>query len=320
MNIKTISNDRDFKRFHNIGLNENGSNNLTSLKSVFENTTNTPDYLRDTYFQACMTGKQRFTKNLDFKDDYAEFVKNGLIEHIKFEYYLFKAIEYNLFAGGDIHIKDVTDDGDDLFIWKHSAPFGEVYVTELYDNGEFLLDDGSYEDTKNYDEDGYSVICYQEIDEEVLRDFNPQFKQYLIKNGVQFDNVNENSNSRLTSLKSLLEDDEFGEINEADDSKDDKKPEPKEMSDDEIKEKAFDFAIDIAKLMSNVMVDDIVGIAGKVADFLKNHQINGAGADAFSLENNSEESSETPEENTEETESTENSEENTEENNEFSEA
>ena len=125
--------------------------------------------------------------------------------------------------------------------------------------------------------------------------------------------LNENRSNKLTSLKSLLEDDEFGEINEADDSKDDKKPEPKEMSDDEIKEKAFDFAIDIAKLMSNVMVDDIVGIAGKVADFLKNHQINGAGADAFSLENSSEESTETPEENTEETE-------NSEENNEFSEA
>ena len=32
MNIKTINNDRDFKRFSYKGLNENGNGRLTSLK------------------------------------------------------------------------------------------------------------------------------------------------------------------------------------------------------------------------------------------------------------------------------------------------
>lgn len=136
--------------------------------------------------------------------------------------------------------------------------------------------------------------------------------------------LHENGNGHLTSLKSLFEDDEFGEINEADDSKEEKKDAaPKEMTDDEIKEKAFDFAIDIAKLMSNVMVDDIVGIAGKVADFLKNHQINGAGADAFSLgdEGGSEEAAPAEGESTpEEGASEENNEGGTEDNTEFQEA
>jgi hypothetical protein len=133
-----------------------------------------------------------------------------------------------------------------------------------------------------------------------------------INNDKDFRNIKSINESR-NKWEKLFED--FGDdenLNEADDSKENKKNTPKELSDDEIKEKSMDFAIDIARLMSNVMVDDIVGIAGKVADFIKNHQINGAGADAFSLEDesNSEESS------TEEN----NSEESTEDNAEFQEA
>jgi len=45
--------------------------------------------------------------------------------------------------------------------------------------------------------------------------------------------------------------------------------ESKDMSDEEIKIKALKQAIDIAKLMSDVTVDDVISIAEKVAVYIK---------------------------------------------------
>jgi len=46
-----------------------------------------------------------------------------------------------------------------------------------------------------------------------------------------------------------------------------------EMSDEELKVESLKIATNIAKLMSDVTPDDIISIASKVSDFIKNHEI-----------------------------------------------
>lgn len=50
---------------------------------------------------------------------------------------------------------------------------------------------------------------------------------------------------------------------------DEKPKEPKKMTDEEIKIKAINLAINIAKLMADVSVDDVLEISGKVALYIK---------------------------------------------------
>lgn len=50
---------------------------------------------------------------------------------------------------------------------------------------------------------------------------------------------------------------------------DDAKKEANKMTDEEIKIKALNQAVNIAKLMSDVTTDDVIKIAGKVAKFIK---------------------------------------------------
>ena len=49
--------------------------------------------------------------------------------------------------------------------------------------------------------------------------------------------------------------------------------EPDKMPDEELRIEALKRAIDIAKLMSNVTKEDIISIAAKVVDYIRNTQI-----------------------------------------------
>ena len=49
--------------------------------------------------------------------------------------------------------------------------------------------------------------------------------------------------------------------------------EPDKMPDEELRIEALKRAIDIAKLMSNVTTEDVISIAAKVVDYIRNTQI-----------------------------------------------
>ena len=49
--------------------------------------------------------------------------------------------------------------------------------------------------------------------------------------------------------------------------------EPDKIPDEELRIEALKRAIDIAKLMSNVTTEDIISIAAKVVDYIRNTQI-----------------------------------------------
>lgn len=65
-------------------------------------------------------------------------------------------------------------------------------------------------------------------------------------------------------MDSFLEDGEDGFVTEL---------EPDKMPDEELRIEALKRAIDIAKLMSNVTTEDVISIAAKVVDYIRNTQI-----------------------------------------------
>lgn len=75
----------------------------------------------------------------------------------------------------------------------------------------------------------------------------------------------------IAALETLLEE----EATEAETSETSEEPEEKQMSSEEINIESLKIAINISKLMKDVMPEDVVAIAGKVAEFIKNHQIGG---------------------------------------------
>ena len=75
----------------------------------------------------------------------------------------------------------------------------------------------------------------------------------------------------IAALESLLED----EATQAEVAETSEEPEEKQMTSEEINIESLKIAINISKLMKDVMPDDVVAIAGKVAEFIRNHQIGG---------------------------------------------
>jgi hypothetical protein len=68
------------------------------------------------------------------------------------------------------------------------------------------------------------------------------------------------------------EDDDFNEsLNEADGDNDDNEPEPP-MDEQKLKIEALKLATNVGKLMNNVTPEDIVKIAGMLAEFIRNNQ------------------------------------------------
>lgn len=71
----------------------------------------------------------------------------------------------------------------------------------------------------------------------------------------------------LNESNDLFEDELFEETNESEVSSE------KQMSEEELKVESLKIATNIAKLMSDVTPEDIIQIATKVSDFIKNHEI-----------------------------------------------
>ena len=87
-------------------------------------------------------------------------------------------------------------------------------------------------------------------------------KKQSSRNGLSVVDVNDTPEDVF--MDSFLEDGEGGFVTEL---------EPDKIPDEELRIEALKRAIDIAKLMSNVTTEDIISIAAKVVDYIRNTQI-----------------------------------------------
>lgn len=87
-------------------------------------------------------------------------------------------------------------------------------------------------------------------------------KKHSSRNGLSVVDVNDTPEDVF--MDSFLEDGEGGFVTEL---------EPDKIPDEELRIEALKRAIDIAKLMSNVTTEDIINIAAKVVDYIRNTQI-----------------------------------------------
>ena len=87
-------------------------------------------------------------------------------------------------------------------------------------------------------------------------------KKHSSRNGLSVVDVNDTPEDVF--MDSFLEDGEDGFVTEL---------EPDKMPDEELRIEALKRAIDIAKLMSNVTTEDVISIAAKVVDYIRNTQI-----------------------------------------------
>ena len=87
-------------------------------------------------------------------------------------------------------------------------------------------------------------------------------KKHSSRDGLSVVDVNDTPEDVF--MDSFLEDGEDGFVTEL---------EPDKIPDEELRIEALKRAIDIAKLMSNVTTEDIISIAAKVVDYIRNTQI-----------------------------------------------
>ena len=87
-------------------------------------------------------------------------------------------------------------------------------------------------------------------------------KKHSSRNGLSVVDVNDTPEDVF--MDSFLEDGDDSFVTEL---------EPDKIPDEELRIQALKRAIDIAKLMSNVTTEDIISIAAKVVDYIRNTQI-----------------------------------------------
>lgn len=87
-------------------------------------------------------------------------------------------------------------------------------------------------------------------------------KKHSSRDGLSVVDVNDTPEDVF--MDSFLEDGEDGFVTEL---------EPDNMPDEDLRIEALKRAIDIAKLMSNVTTEDVISIAAKVVDYIRNTQI-----------------------------------------------
>ena len=87
-------------------------------------------------------------------------------------------------------------------------------------------------------------------------------KKHSSRDGLSVVDVNDTPEDVF--MDSFLEDGEDSFVTEL---------EPDKIPDEELRIEALKRAIDIAKLMSNVTTEDIISIAAKVVDYIRNTQI-----------------------------------------------
>ena len=87
-------------------------------------------------------------------------------------------------------------------------------------------------------------------------------KKHSSRNGLSVVDVNDTPEDVF--MDSFLEDGEDSFVTEL---------EPDKIPDEELRIEALKRAIDIAKLMSNVTTEDVISIAAKVVDYIRNTQI-----------------------------------------------
>ena len=87
-------------------------------------------------------------------------------------------------------------------------------------------------------------------------------KKHSSRNGLSVVDVNDTPEDVF--MDSFLEDGDDSFVTEL---------EPDKMPDEELRIEALKRAIDIAKLMSNVTTEDVISIAAKVVDYIRNTQI-----------------------------------------------
>ena len=87
-------------------------------------------------------------------------------------------------------------------------------------------------------------------------------KKHSSRNGLRVADVNDTPEDVF--MDSFLEDSEDSFVTEL---------ESDNMPDEDLRIEALKRAIDIAKLMSNVTIKDVIDIANKVVDYIRNTQI-----------------------------------------------
>ena len=87
-------------------------------------------------------------------------------------------------------------------------------------------------------------------------------KKHSSRNGLSVVDVNDTPEDVF--MDSFLEDGDDSFVTEL---------EPDKIPDEELRIEALKRAIDIAKLMSNVTTEDVISIAAKVVDYIRNTQI-----------------------------------------------
>ena len=87
-------------------------------------------------------------------------------------------------------------------------------------------------------------------------------KKHSSRNGLSVVDVNDTPEDVF--MDSFLEDGDDSFVTEL---------EPDKIPDEELRIEALKRAIDIAKLMSNVTTEDVISIAAKIVDYIRNTQI-----------------------------------------------
>ena len=132
----------------------------------------------------------------------------------------------------------------------------QIIVKEIFDDRD-LINDNMLLESNDFDQ----MLEDDEVDE-LLREAENEFKD--IDNQFESSDIEESA---------LFEDDETDEISNKDN-----------MTDEELKDESLKIAINVAKLMTNVQANDIITIAGTIADFIRNHEIGENDLDSLSPE------------------------------------
>ncbi len=77
----------------------------------------------------------------------------------------------------------------------------------------------------------------------------------------------------MKNLSKYLFEDEASDLLEDIELNEDESSSDTTMTDEDLKVESLKIATNIAKLMADVTVDDVISIAGKVSDFIRNHNI-----------------------------------------------
>lgn len=147
----------------------------------------------------------------------------------------------------------------------------KIFVRDIFEDKDLLTPKWALNEEYidiNENKDASDNIDEDEIVDDMLDEADEELKElYKI---FEDDSDSEEDSSAVETLEdnkveenSLFEDDDVTPAQEVEDR----------MTDEELKDESLKIAINVAKLMTNVQANDIITIAGTIADFIRNHEI-----------------------------------------------